>query len=254
MGNTLGIAIGSNIIKAIKVGETNISKIYIGNKLLGTSGGELPSGYTQLNYIETTSVTYKSNYINTGFIPNQNTDIEMKIQAGSNITSSSSWEWDRVFGADTNFLLTLNYSQYNCPIFGFKGKEYLLYDDEIWGLTDGVQIASGYSSPGIDEFLSNNKTMSLKMGKSGIEINDVQMVSTLNGDDFTSPSPIWLFSQSDGGDRDARLKLFYCKIYDDGLLVRDLIPCKNPNDVVGMYDLVNKTFYQNEGNTPFLYG
>lgn len=258
--SSIGIAIGNNIINAIKIGNTNIAKVYLGDKLLGSSGGGetggLPNGYTQLNYIETTSVNYKSNYINTGFIPNQNTDVEMKIQPGSNITSSSGWDWDRVFGADSNFLLVLDYSQYNSPIFCFKGKEFLLYDDEIWGLTDESQIASGYSSPGIDDFFtpSNNKTMTLKIGKSGVKINEVQMVSSLSGNNFTSSNPIWLFSQSDGGDKDARLKMFYCKIYDNGTLVRDLVPCKNSSNVVGMYDLVNKTFYQNESSTPFIYG
>jgi hypothetical protein len=38
-------------------------------------------------------------------------------------------------------------------------------------------------------------------------------------------------------------KMFSFQVYDNGTLVRDLVPCIDPNNVVGAYDLVNDVFY-----------
>lgn len=45
--------------------------------------------------------------------------------------------------------------------------------------------------------------------------------------------------------------LYYCKIYDNGTLIRDFIPCADNNGTVGLYDLVNKQFYGNAGSGTF---
>lgn len=40
--------------------------------------------------------------------------------------------------------------------------------------------------------------------------------------------------------------IYYCKIWDNGNLVRNLIPCKrDSNNTLGMYDVVNNVFYSN---------
>lgn len=53
----------------------------------------------------------------------------------------------------------------------------------------------------------------------------------------------------------ANIKLKKTKIYDDNILVRDLIPCYRVSDnVIGMYDLVNGVFYTNAGTGTFLKG
>jgi hypothetical protein len=38
-------------------------------------------------------------------------------------------------------------------------------------------------------------------------------------------------------------RVYTFQVYDNGTLVRDLVPCVNPNDIVGMYDIVNNVFY-----------
>lgn len=51
----------------------------------------------------------------------------------------------------------------------------------------------------------------------------------------------------------AALKVFSCKIWDSGTLIRDLVPCYRKSDnKPGMYDLVNKVFYTNSGTGEFL--
>ena len=52
----------------------------------------------------------------------------------------------------------------------------------------------------------------------------------------------WRNGQSSAGSNVCSAKLFSCKIYDDGTLVRNYIPVKNSNNIAGVYDLVNDTF------------
>ena len=50
-------------------------------------------------------------------------------------------------------------------------------------------------------------------------------------------------------------KCWYLKIYDHNkVLLRDLVPCKNSNNIVGMYDIVNDVFYTNAGTDNFIGG
>ena len=49
-------------------------------------------------------------------------------------------------------------------------------------------------------------------------------------------------------------RIYYCKIYDNGTLLRAFIPCKNENDVYGFYDKVNRSFYANIGTGSFTGG
>jgi hypothetical protein len=48
--------------------------------------------------------------------------------------------------------------------------------------------------------------------------------------------------------------LYYFKLFVEGTLVRDLIPCKNSNNVVGMYDVVNNVFYTSPNGNAFVAG
>lgn len=50
-------------------------------------------------------------------------------------------------------------------------------------------------------------------------------------------------------------KLYDCKIYDNGVLVRDFVPCYRKSDnEIGLYDTVNDEFYSNQGKETFLKG
>lgn len=49
-------------------------------------------------------------------------------------------------------------------------------------------------------------------------------------------------------------KLYGCTIKKAGVLVRNFIPCKNASGVIGLWDDVNSTFYQNAGSGTFTAG
>ena len=48
--------------------------------------------------------------------------------------------------------------------------------------------------------------------------------------------------------------IYFCKIWDNGDLVRDMVPCRESNNVVGLYDTVEGKFYTNQGSGTFGYG
>ena len=49
-------------------------------------------------------------------------------------------------------------------------------------------------------------------------------------------------------------KMYYFKLYNDGILVRDMVPCKDMKGVVCMYDRVENKFYYNSGSGSFTAG
>lgn len=50
------------------------------------------------------------------------------------------------------------------------------------------------------------------------------------------------------------MKLYGAKIYENGVLVRNMIPAKNSSDTIGLFDLVNSVFYTNAGSGVFIAG
>ncbi|MBQ9657938.1 MAG: hypothetical protein IJV31_04120, partial [Clostridia bacterium] len=52
--------------------------------------------------------------------------------------------------------------------------------------------------------------------------------------------------------RGAKMKVYSLKIWDNNMLVRDMIPCYRKSDgEVGMYDIVTDTFFENKGTGTF---
>lgn len=45
----------------------------------------------------------------------------------------------------------------------------------------------------------------------------------------------------------SRMRVYSCKVYDDGVLVRDYIPVRDNNDVVCLYDKVSDDFFYSSG-------
>ena len=71
---------------------------------------------------------------------------------------------------------------------------------------------------------------------------------------FTAPYTLTLFAINRGSAVCGLLRLYSCKIYDNGTLVRDFVPCKNPSGEVGLYDTVTERFYGNAGTGSFVAG
>lgn len=49
-------------------------------------------------------------------------------------------------------------------------------------------------------------------------------------------------------------KIYSCKIYDNGVLMRDFWLCYDPDGVACLYDKVEKKYYYNAGTGEFIAG
>lgn len=179
----------------------------------------LPSGYIRLEYIQSTG----TQYIDTGFKPNQNTKIELDVLSAEGTSSNIPY----IFGAqDSN-----NY---------FVATWVLGYGNGM--VTTGINLYDG-------EF-------HVVKVENGALYKDGSIIAQRTVSSFSISVPIFLFAvnssrQSTGY---GACKLRSCKIYDNGTLVRDFIPCKNASGVIGLWDDVNSAFYQNAGSGTFTSG
>lgn len=100
----------------------------------------------------------------------------------------------------------------------------------------------------LDFTLQNNTTI-LKFDNSSTTPNYSATI--------VSNSNIFLYCSSKGGvpflAKKAYMKLYYCKIYESDVLVRDFIPVLDYNKVPCLYDKINKAFHYNLGTGTFSY-
>lgn len=52
----------------------------------------------------------------------------------------------------------------------------------------------------------------------------------------------------------SKARLYFCKIWDGETLVRAFVPVINSDNEIGLFDIVNQTFYKNSGSGQFLAG
>ena len=201
--------------------ETGYQRIVVPHQ---DSGGRLPSGYTELQYIESTG----TQWIDTGITPTQDYSLCTKV---SFLGSSG-----------TNVLGTRNSSNDTTNRFGIIS----FGSSALFGAFYGTNSVTGKAvdqtphefSIGPDGFTMDEETVSVQQTN------------------FSCSYPIILFGFNNGanGIVGSEEKVYSCKIYSDGQLVRDFIPCINPDGIIGLYDKENAIFYQNSGSGNFLKG
>lgn len=223
------IKYNNNTINDWDFGTSNIKKVYRNNsvcyyKISGTPP-RLPSGYTEVEYIE--NVSPNMAYIDTNFQPNQDTRILTDIQI---VTST---DYGKLFSSGQWDGLNAIQLQYEVGVAGT-----LLID---WG------TATGHYNTNINGDYNRH---TYDWDKNNFYLDGTLIASTTYGN-FQCTCNLLIFRASSTScaptmhsEEVEFAKLFSFKIYDDGTLVRDLVPCKRDNDsMVGMYDLVNDVFY-----------
>lgn len=86
----------------------------------------------------------------------------------------------------------------------------------------------------------------------GITQYSINSISTI-----TAQNHVYLFATNTSGNVEhagGSLKMYYCKIWNGDSLIRHFVPCTNSNGVAGLFDLMNQTFYVNQGTGTFLTG
>lgn len=188
--------------------------------------------YTELDYIQSTG----KQYINTLYMPNTNTEIEVKA-SGISVDSfalSSSGTW--FFGGRQGYLNNAFGSYYNQS-------------------TQALYYAFGKNMPyaKYTDMYGDNKV--LKANSSGMYVNGTKVMS-MTSNNFTSSCPLTLFALNNNGSviSFTSYKIHYCKIWDNGELVRDLIPVVDKDGIACMYDKESGEFFYNQGTGEFITG
>lgn len=188
------------------------------------AGPKLPSGYTELEYIQSSG----TQYIDTGFKPNQDTRVVTKFDM---IQTDTAWRklWGSASGSyNLDFALWNDGTTKLQSYYGTKTNSTVPITDMSLDIDANKNIWK-YSGETIT-FDKNNFTCAYSM-----------YIFNVNKDDNPAYLP-------------GMMKLYLFKIYDNDVLVRDFIPCKNPSGTVGLYDSVNNQFYQNAGSGTFIAG
>ena len=182
----------------------------------GVEESQLPSGYTQLEYIESSG----TQYIDTGLKPTQDYSITIKCQ-------STGIDSNTYAGCDTNWQNT--------------------------GFFVGVDVFE-FGNAGIARIQNYGENpIVLTLDKTGGYKDGVKTWNNASTATFQTVSNLTLFALNRNGTMREYLtgKIYYCTISDNGTLVRNFIPCKNPDGVIGMYDTIGKQFYSNAGTGNF---
>lgn len=192
-----------------------------------TGDGRLPSGYTELEYIESTG----TQYIDTGFVPNDKTRATLDFEIGE-ISST-------------------------VGMFGSRQSSSGSYADSycVWGIS-GNKIRSDFGETRNQSFdVSVNVRHSVDKNGNATFLDGVEKV-VASESSFESPETMVLFAVKSGTSVSnfSSFKFVSMKVYDDGLLVRDYVPCKDKGGQVGLYDLANSEFYGNRGSGSFVAG
>lgn len=188
----------------------------------------LPSGYKRREYIQSSG----TQYIDTGFKPNNNTKVVIDFELTEN-----TGKHQIIFGARSSS----SSEQY---VLGFAGHR----SPAVWRSDFGsnqVTFSSNLTWSGNHNATKNGNICTL----------DAESV-TNTASTFESTVNLLICAGNTGGNVDnyTKAKVYSCKIYDNGTLARDFIPCKNASGVVGLWDDVNSVFYQNAGSGTFTAG
>lgn len=198
-----------------------VSKQYFYNIGAGYFEGPNP---TQVEYLESTG----TQYIDTGVVMTESIRTEFDFELSSVITGSS------------------------VGIVGGWGDPYQC--GMIFGMNSGA-FRFAYGGPW------NGKTQAADLNRHIVQINkdgqcllDTTVLATSSDvvTSITSTKNTYIFTSSGGTSTPPLVRIFYCKFYENDILIRDFIPV-----YIGtycLYDKINKKYYYNQGTEDFLGG
>lgn len=184
----------------------------------------LPPGYTELSYIQSTG----TQWIDTGHKPNQDSVVEIGFQVTLNDEETYAICGSRNGASGAN------------EAFGLFKMNSTRFDSYIAGQIKNISAAA------------INPHTAILTGKS---ITFDGAYNSFNGSNFSGNYNflVCAMNQQSGVDnRIASMKVFYCR----GIMVTsfDLVPCRDPNGRIGMFDLSTNSFHNNAGSGEFIAG
>lgn len=204
--------------------STITEEVYIVEK---TEEQRLPIDYQEIEYIESTG----TQYINTRFYPDANTNAKYKICVNEYKT------WGPHLLSSKNFFFPFFRNNDNALI-AIRG-------------TDTKLIINNIT-------FSNNQTYEYESFWNNDVLLNGTKVGELASDKERDTTPLYIGAY--GGEPNSSTyslvgKIYYCQIYNENIINRDFIPCYRISDgEIGLYDTVNDEFYTNSGSGTFIKG
>lgn len=209
----------------LSIGDKNVVRLEIDGTVVWKG---LPVGYTLLEYIETTG----TQYIDTGFIPNQDTRVVCEFMwKGTGGSGNRDIYGGRQSAEKNTFWLRVVYNKWQPNYDTTLGNTEISADTTNWHIAD------------------QNKNFFYIDGVLGMEFEYAP---------FQSPAPLAIgggYATYSGGTFYPGVARYRgCQLYDNGVLIRDMVACVNAEGEAGMYDTVNAKFYGNAGTGEFKVG
>ena len=181
--------------------------------------------YKKIEYIESTG----TQWIDTGFNPDQNTKMYLDVAFLSSVGTN-------VAGVRNSASDTTN--RFGIISFGSASK-----------------IGAFFRDSSIQSIAYDTSRHAYELSKSGLVVDGTSYGSSNSGT-FACTYPITLgaWNNGAGGLSYNNSRIYACKIYDNGALVRDYVPALRSNGVAGLYDVVNDAFYASSGSDNFISG
>lgn len=187
----------------------------------------VPALVDYVSYIQSSG----TQYIDTGFKPNNNTRVVMDCAFGSVASNTTAALFGGRTGANENNYAFMWVSDY------FRSDYNNSYAQQ-WTISAGQESNR--------RVIDKNKETTTFNGTTQSYTNAT----------FQAPVNMLLFANNNNGtvQWQSPMTLYSCQIYDNGTLIRDFWPCYDPDGVACLYDKANKKYYYNAGSGVFTAG
>lgn len=210
----------------VSAGEGEINDYEIMVSTVKTIGKD----YTKLEYIESTG----TQWIDTGYKPNNNTDIYMTAMPMS------------IASADPSGFICGSSSPDH-----LNGLEIYAYNSLVLCNYNGVSERSS-------ENIQAGTKLNIAFVDNAVNITSEDGVTYLNKQfstsEFESATTLRFCMLPRSTTYHGMVKIYSCKIYENGILVKDYIPALNSDGIAGLYEAINDIFYISEGFEDFVAG
>lgn len=189
----------------------------------------LPSGYTPLEYIESTG----EQFIDLGILVSKNTTLELDLQ----IMDTGSWS-------------TLFGSQYSQN--GIQWNFLVQY-------VNSTQVKAQYLE-GQGLYLTSipdlKKRNLMILGSRGYSFGERKGVLSPVINDLVSFNSLYVFAQNINGKAASfsKIRLYGVRGYEGDQVIHNFIPCKSSSGDLGVYDLLGEKFHSSSGTAPLISG
>lgn len=222
----------------IKIGDTKIGSISVGAAKIGTgligedkvfASVKLPVGYTELPYV---SSVYQGGYVDTGIAPSDTLGVKTSFKRQAVNSVDVSLLGTRENSGDTRYVLSL----YNGTA-GFSWQTFVSAAQRVTVAADTwYQAVCNWKNS--RKWSINNVTRSV----SGTQIQFTKTIQLFGSNRATGY----------GTAIECSLGRTAFTLGDD--VIADMVPCKDPNDVVGFYDVVRKEFFTSANGIDLIAG